>query len=923
MARVALYRLGAAAAVLLGLAVATDLFGVSASAQQGPATPETFAASARQAAAVQLGTSAGELQIVNQATARYPLSGATAFAYKVLDPRTGAIVGVTLDAQGRPVAEPALRQAESAQRETPQGRLHPELSGWLAAAPESAGTPVVIWLREGPYTPPARPQRGAPEARIATWQQQARQTREAAVTPLTGPVVARLNGLGVPARASTLEPFITATLTASQIRQVAGWGEVDTIYLSRPYERELAVSRPALNAEVVEARGITGSGVKVGIVEFDRVATSNPYLAGTTQDTTYTCGAVGDHITGVAGIIRSTHPFYRGIAPNATLWAGGSCSATDAELQAQIQAAVAFGVVAINNSWGRDVGASRQPAAMDRYYDGVMHSQGVLPVTSAGNRDLPCLLDGRVISPGLGYSVLTVGNFDTQGTPHWGGDTILYTCSSWVGPSSTFGDRVKPEVAAPGTNITSTTTSSPWVGDIGSGTSFAAPMVTGLAALVSQRTGLTTWPEALKAIIMAGATHNLVGARRLSVRDGVGGVVASRADDIAQQVTGGLLNNLNCGGTYPVDLANIPLRAGKRFRAVLHWDTNTADPNYALQPSADFDLSLYQGSTFVAGSLSFDNTYEVIDLVPPASGTYTLRLTSTRCDWSPVYGAWAWWQAPNKWPTDFSGDGQSDLVVWRPATGQWWVRGRATVPWGQSGDKPVPGDYDGDGVADYAVWRPATGEWWVRNSVTGAGGVAAIWGVSGDIPVPGDYDGDGRTDFAVWRPATGQWWVKFSSTGAGGVAALWGQSGDVPVPGDYDGDGKTDFAVWRPSTGEWWVRFSSTGAGGVVALWGASADIPVPGDYDGDGRMDYAVWRPATGEWWVRYASTGAGGVATIWGQGGDLPVPGDYNGDGKTDFAVWRPSTGEWWVRSSASGAAWSVPWGLSTDIPPAKPQP
>jgi beta-N-acetylhexosaminidase len=78
---------------------------------------------------------------------------------------------------------------------------------------------------------------------------------------------------------------------------------------------------------------------------------------------------------------------------------------------------------------------------------------------------------------------------------------------------------------------------------------------------------------------------------------------------------------------------------------------------------------------------------------------------------------------------DYNGDNRSDLAMWRPSTGVWWVRGVESVQWGRSGDVPVAGDYNGDGRLDLAVWRPSTGVWWVR------GVLSAQWGLSGDIPV--------------------------------------------------------------------------------------------------------------------------------------------------------------------------------------------
>ncbi|WP_439658519.1 S8 family serine peptidase [Lentzea sp. HUAS TT2] len=241
---------------------------------------------------------------------------------------------------------------------------------------------------------------------------------------------------------------------------------------------------------------------------------------------------------------------------------------------------------------------------------------------------------------------------------------------------------------------------------------------------------------------------------------------------------------------------------------------------------------------------------------------------------------------------DYSDDQRTDTTVWRPSTGQWFVRNISTTQWGQQGDIPVPGDYNGDGVSDVAVWRPSSGQWFVNGQFTVA------WGQVGDVPVPGDYNGDEITDVAVWRPSTGQWFVRNQFT------QQWGQQGDVPVPADYDGDGAAQAAVWRPSTGTWHY----IGAFGVVVSvpWGQSGDVPVVGDYDGDGGFDLTVWRPSTGEWHVRGVSS------TQWGQQGDIPVPGDYNGDGVGDLAVWRPSTGQWFVRNQ-----FSVAWGVQGDQP------
>ncbi|MGI8686912.1 MAG: Ig-like domain-containing protein [Acidimicrobiales bacterium] len=237
---------------------------------------------------------------------------------------------------------------------------------------------------------------------------------------------------------------------------------------------------------------------------------------------------------------------------------------------------------------------------------------------------------------------------------------------------------------------------------------------------------------------------------------------------------------------------------------------------------------------------------------------------------------------------DYDGDGATDIAVYRPSSGQWFVRGLTPITWGGGSDVPLPGDYNGDGSADYAVYRPSSGQWFVRNGAT------TTWGGAGDVPVPGDYDGNGSTDIAVYRPSTGEWFV------SGGAVTTWGAGDDVPIPADYDGNGSTDVAVYRPSTGQWFVRAIST------TVWGLSTDVPLPGDYDANGSADIAVYRPSTGQWFVRDITT------AVWGAGGDMPLPGDYDGNGTADIAVYRPSTGQWFVRNGSTTV-----WGASGDVP------
>lgn len=265
---------------------------------------------------------------------------------------------------------------------------------------------------------------------------------------------------------------------------------------------------------------------------------------------------------------------------------------------------------------------------------------------------------------------------------------------------------------------------------------------------------------------------------------------------------------------------------------------------------------------------------------------------------------------------DFDGDGRSDISVFRPSAGIWFLLrsqfGFDSIQFGVAADRLTPADFDGDGRTDIAVFRPSNGTWFRLNSSTGAF-FFEQFGLNGDLPVPGDFDGDGKADLAVFRPSTNAWFWKNSSNGVV-TGRQFGATGDKPLMGDFDGDGKADVALYRPSDGGWY-RLNSSNGSFFATAFGIAEDKPTPADYDGDGKTDISVFRPTTGAWYRLNSGNGSfSGVG--FGQTGDIPAAADYDGDGRADIAVFRPSNGYWFLLSSMSGFS-AQSFGISEDRP------
>ena len=277
---------------------------------------------------------------------------------------------------------------------------------------------------------------------------------------------------------------------------------VTRIGIPRMLERELDVTGVTVGAAAFRLKtGFAGKGILVAVIDGEVDAT-HPALAGRVlQKKNFTGEAWGSpdhHGTGVAGIIASSQNKLKGMAPGVDIASykvfatNQAAQGTDFDATLAVQQALEDGVRIANCSWGvgpATDGTSREARAFDRAWD-----LGMILVKSAGNNGPGA---GTMTSPADARGVIVVGATNRKGklleayssrgpVPAKPGPDVLT-------PGGSFGDGIRSLTVGGGT------------GDIGRGTSFAAPHVVGLAALLLQQNPNAT-PDQIKAMLIANAS---------------------------------------------------------------------------------------------------------------------------------------------------------------------------------------------------------------------------------------------------------------------------------------------------------------------------------------------------------------------------------------------------------------------------------
>lgn len=254
--------------------------------------------------------------------------------------------------------------------------------------------------------------------------------------------------------------------------------------------------RTVLHVDELRRHNMTGEGVAAAVLDSgiclhpdyaDRIVAFRDFVNG--RSTCYDDASHGTHVSGILlGDGQSSRGRYCGIAPKASLIhlkvldreGHGNIDAVSAAVEWVIKNRKNYQIRILNLSAGTTKGETDKNAMeLVRLVEWAW-DEGIVVVIAAGNMGP---MPGSVMIPGTSRKVITVGAVNDR----YAGGRHLVQRYSGCGPT---GNCVcKPELVAPGTDVNSCSTK--WRSGIfysrKSGTSMAAPVVSGLIALLLEQ----------------------------------------------------------------------------------------------------------------------------------------------------------------------------------------------------------------------------------------------------------------------------------------------------------------------------------------------------------------------------------------------------------------------------------------------------
>ncbi len=611
-----------------------------------------------------------DYQLVHERSTPAQALGEPMWAGKYLDLRTGDVRTAYVPQGGGSAGSVAVMDENVRDAVAAKPLVERKADGALASAiGEAAPTkslPVAIWLDVDTEPAEAEVRAAHPEVtwlanrpvvetmeQIRALRAELWEARRKVITAAAERFRGEIEALGGQvAYVSTSTPLVFVDLPAGAVGALAERAEVRSLGLEEEWGTHMSSAGPAVAANWTSGAGDQGNGVRVGVVEYHNSQATGD-LSGQVARRYSTTGRIvtGIHPTWVAGAIASRSSTWRGVAPGADIVSASTGGynpslSTDRAIIAAADWAISPSggdVDVLNASIGQDTATGAEEAR--RYFDSIGWEDGRLVVAASGNHSTFGNWD--VASPGTGYNVLTVGGVDDRGTGATGDDRLWYgsdgaayrdrTDASW----NQHGDYNKPNLSAPAANVRTAN------GTIGSGTSVASPIVAGIAAqLIARAPTLAAWPEASRAILMAGAFRRtpMPGGGSSADHEGVGTASALWSNRVLDRgpFGGWAIGSFEGGVTVA---QNIAVVKGQRVRLALAWSSHTGGSSNTGKSDhlrSDLDLVVRQPNGSVTGSYSWDNSYEYVTLTAAASGTMRVEIRASRFDTSAEPYGLAW-----------------------------------------------------------------------------------------------------------------------------------------------------------------------------------------------------------------------------------------------------------------------------------------